>query len=113
MAEGESYVPLDSSTMSCAVQSAKISGGELDSEMSFMPAKGMETLLMTAVLGFMRPMPATHKQEVDALGITTHLIRLFKDHVRLAALSTPSSVSKAVTTPLLRLHRMPVPSFWV
>lgn len=50
-----------------------------------MPPKGMETLLMTAVLGFMRPMPATHKQEVDALGITTHLIRLFKDHVRLAA----------------------------
>ena len=49
---------------------------------SFLPPRGMEALLMTAALGFMRPMPATHKQEVDALAITTHLIRLFKGHVR-------------------------------
>ncbi len=50
--------------MSCAVQSAKISGGELDSEMSFMPSKCTETLLMTELLGFMRPMPATHQRDI-------------------------------------------------
>ncbi len=49
---------------------------------SFLPPRGMEALLMTAVLGFLQPKPATHKQEVDALAITTHLIRLFKGHVR-------------------------------
>ena len=60
---------------------------------SFLPPRGMEALLMTAALGFMRPMPATHKQEVDALAITTHLIRLFKGHVRPAACFTLSASS--------------------
>ena len=47
----------------------------------FRPPKGFETLLLTAVLGFMRPVPPTHKQELDALALTTHLIRLFRDQV--------------------------------
>ncbi|CAL5222767.1 g5179 [Coccomyxa viridis] len=62
-------------------RSARISDRELVSVKSFLPPRGMEALLMTAALGFMRPMPATHKQEVDALAITTHLIRLFKGQV--------------------------------
>ena len=49
--------------------------------MPFRPPKGFETLLLTAVLGFMRPVPPTHKQELDALALTTHLIRLFRDQV--------------------------------
>lgn len=70
---------------SCWVQSARISDREMLSVTPYQLPKGAEALLMTAVLGFMRPMPATHKQEVDALGITTHLIRLFSGHVRLCS----------------------------
>ena len=68
--------------MSChSMQSARISDREVVTVTPFRPPKGFETLLLTAVLGFMRPVPPTHKQELDALALTTHLIRLFRDQV--------------------------------
>ncbi|CAK0783695.1 hypothetical protein CVIRNUC_006894 [Coccomyxa viridis] len=62
-------------------RSARISDREVVTVTPFRPPKGFETLLLTAVLGFMRPVPPTHKQELDALALTTHLIRLFRDQV--------------------------------
>ena len=71
------------------MQSARISDREVVTVTPFRPPKGFETLLLTAVLGFMRPVPPTHKQELDALALTTHLIRLFRDQV--LALPCPAS----------------------
>ena len=79
----------------CWMQSARISDRELVRVTSFLPPRGMEALLMTAALGYMRPMPPTHKQEVDALAITTHLIRLFKGHVRPCSLPHPVGILRS------------------
>ena len=83
--------------MSChSMQSARISDREVVTVTPFRPPKGFETLLLTAVLGFMRPVPPTHKQELDALALTTHLIRLFRDQV-LALLHLQESLLLAIS----------------